>query len=359
MEIVLNSQEGTLIELLDTLAPIAKKHVWHRGVVANDQRGKKQRQEGRRPGQVDGDFDFGENGSMENFRKVQREHWTSGTKQFTLFIAVFSWLVAAEWNKTDGELQEGAAVTVKGEKAGEAINKASFFARVVSFFMKDDVEFCVVATDDGKQHTVERAVLRHRVERTHAFAGISDDRKHDSASMQHFVRKSLAWLESKSEDFKKEDIKVLNVHSDNAAQHFKSTKSIHFFTSLKRYGGTWSFGAPGHGKGIWDGLAGMFKTFVRNLIKAGHRNPDLICTNSKQIKTAQDVKQVLQAEFEQEEWREKQKREGKRIQHITILGAFEGTSNDDDSAIERPIETVKHTTIAGIQNSYQFYKLVL
>ena len=64
-------------------------------------------------------------------------------------------------------------------------------------------------------------------------------------------------------------IQRLHQHSDNASQHFKSTGAIEYFTSLimKQGGPTecmyvYSFGAPGHGKGVFDGVEGTIKNKV-------------------------------------------------------------------------------------------------
>ena len=50
-----------------------------------------------------------------------------------------------------------------------------------------------------------------------------------------------------------EDRLNYSVHSDNAAQHFKSSKSLHWLSrQLFEMGFTsvlWDFGLPGHGKG--------------------------------------------------------------------------------------------------------------
>ena len=44
------------------------------------------------------------------------------------------------------------------------------------------------------------------------------------------------------------------MHTDNAAQHFKSSKSLHWLSQQMREMGLtsvfWDFGAPGHGKVI-------------------------------------------------------------------------------------------------------------
>ena len=70
-------------------------------------------------------------------------------------------------------------------------------------------------------------------------------------------------------------IKMLHQHSDNAASHFKNTGALEYFTSLamKRGGPSecmyvYSFGAPGHGKGPFDGLGGTIKNKIHSLIKA-------------------------------------------------------------------------------------------
>ena len=49
-------------------------------------------------------------------------------------------------------------------------------------------------------------------------------------------------------------IRQLSLHSDNAAQHFKSSKSLHWLSKqladLGFASGLWDFGPPGHGKVI-------------------------------------------------------------------------------------------------------------
>ncbi len=42
---------------------------------------------------------------------------------------------------------------------------------------------------------------------------------------------------------------------------------------------SWSFGAPGHGKGTWDGLGGIFKSTARNEIIA----KELVFVNAKEF----------------------------------------------------------------------------
>ena len=99
-------------------------------------------------------------------------------------------------------------------------------------------------------------MLRHRV----IVRRSSDDQTHDSYAMQCFVAKIIQHLKgdvpggSVSVIFK-QGLTSLCIHSDNAAQHFKSSRGIYFFTKQLVGGSeesgftsiTWDFGAPGHG----------------------------------------------------------------------------------------------------------------
>ena len=65
------------------------------------------------------------------------------------------------------------------------------------------------------------------------------------------------------------------MHSDNAPSHFKSSKTMYFLTTLperlkswstaagRSFRIIWEFGAPGHGKGVWDGIGAWMKRTVR------------------------------------------------------------------------------------------------
>ena len=74
--------------------------------------------------------------------------------------------------------------------------------------------------------------------------------------MQYFVAASVAHLRTQTVGgvplFVAQLLTVLCIHSDNAAQHFKSSKSQHWLSKqLEGMGFTsvlWDFGAPGHGK---------------------------------------------------------------------------------------------------------------
>ena len=78
--------------------------------------------------------------------------------------------------------------------------------------------------------------------------------------MQCFVAKVIQHLKGDAPGgsdnvILKQGLTYLCIHSDNAKQHFKSSKSIYFFTKQLVGGSgefgftsiTWDFGAPGHG----------------------------------------------------------------------------------------------------------------
>ena len=67
--------------------------------------------------------------------------------------------------------------------------------------------------------------------------------------MRHFVAATVAHLKKLTMNgvplFEAQMLTTLCVHSDNAAQHFKSSKSLNWLSKQLREMG---FGAPGHGK---------------------------------------------------------------------------------------------------------------
>ena len=74
--------------------------------------------------------------------------------------------------------------------------------------------------------------------------------------MSHFVSKMVAHLKQHqlggASLFQAQLLKRLFLHSDNAAQHFKSSKSLHWLSKqrvdMNLVSITWDFGPPGHGK---------------------------------------------------------------------------------------------------------------
>jgi hypothetical protein len=110
---VLETNRGTIIDYLDHFEKMISSHILHRNLVSSEHRSKKEYERNLRPWTIQHDIDFSENGSIENFDKVQSEHWQ--TKQYTLFILVICFFMVDEWNKEDGVLRVEDKVTVDGE----------------------------------------------------------------------------------------------------------------------------------------------------------------------------------------------------------------------------------------------------
>jgi len=88
---------------------------------------------------------------------------------------------------------------------------------------------------------------------------ISSDLKHDSEAVQHYFASILGSDEKK--------FKVHWVDTDGASGHFKSRFTFQFIWELKaRIEAAilaWETCAPGHGKGPWDGLCAVIKSWLR------------------------------------------------------------------------------------------------
>lgn len=97
----------------------------------------------------------------------------------------------------------------------------------------------------------------------------------------------------------------MRVHSDNAPSHFKCSKTLYFLTSLpdrlKSWGWrgrhtfrvVWEFGAPGHGKGVWDGIGAWMKRTVRQDIVDHTPNLPTVLTSDGHILSPKQVHEHL------------------------------------------------------------------
>jgi hypothetical protein len=60
----------------------------------------------------------------------------------------------------------------------------------------------------------------------------------------------------------------------------------------------WEFGAPGHGKGVWDGLGALVKRAVKQDII-----DDVALTATKRITSAKEVVEHVRARFSTNDWK--------------------------------------------------------
>ena len=140
-----------------------------------------------------------------------------------------------------------------------------------------------------------------------AYGHVTDDKIHDRHAMQHFTEHELKYLESYMKDNFPDDIPNgyiarLHQHSDNAS-HFKSTGDINYFTTLINDRGgpsktvfVYSFVAPGHGKGPYDGIGGRWKNKVEQAMSTAEAKR-LEFTDNGYIHNVGDVYQALDYYF--------------------------------------------------------------
>ena len=164
----------------------------------------------------------------------------------------------------------GSEVIVYGENSGEKVNHNSFWATATKVSDAKNALY-EVKDEHGGSHTIDRAYLRHRSRHSVASGHMTDDKVHDHHAMQHFTTNELLYLEGYTEDHYPADIPLgritrLHQHSNNAGQHFKNTGATNYYpTLIDERGGpsetafVYSFGAPGHGKGPYNGISGRWK----------------------------------------------------------------------------------------------------
>ena len=207
---------------------------------------------------------------------------------------------------------------------------------------------------------VQRRYLRHRKPHTKAFIHISDDKTHDSHAAQTFMNKTFSYLEQNvmGDGPGKETFFAWHMHSDNAPSHFKSSKTMHFLTTLPdrlkswadglafSFRVFWEFGAPGHGKGVWDGIGAWMKQTVREDI-LDDRPPDrkTIKSESGDIMTPKEVAEHLKASFNTDEFVASHLQ--KTINEVVVI--YTPTAE-----IIRPTPDYVYAAMPGMKKTYLF-----
>ena len=308
-----------------------------------------------RPLIVKRDIDFSENGSIKNKRQIQSQYWV--TIGYTLFVSIASWIEAAEWDKESGLLPIGSEVTVYGEKSGEKINNNSFWATVTKLRDADN-EMYEVKDEHGVSHTIHRRFFRHRKRHSIASGHVSDDKVHDRHAMQHFTDHELVYLEGYMKENFPADIPLghitrLHQHSNNAGQHFKNTGAINYYTTLidSRGGPSetaflYSFGAPGHVRGPYDGIGGRWKNKIDQCMSTAEVGL-LEFTASGSIQNVEDVHSALEYYFGRSTGKYAQLAGKNPIHHYHFF-----CYTAEKHPINRPDESF--VTLQGISKHYQF-----
>jgi hypothetical protein len=327
---------GSIVDFLDELEGVYKKYIYHRYILKRTRDSNLQFEHNCVPGMKKDDVDWAENYSMVDARSIQSEYWS--TKQTSLFICISKVLLASSWAATTGALDLQSEVTVQIDGTD------SFWGTVVTDTGVRQAETYCIEDEHGKRHQVPRKSLRARVWYTVAMVGVTGDRKHDSYATEHFMAQQQQWW---LDNFH-EPIHSIHIHSDNAGQHFKSGKTLNFLSRLSddlKLPVTWSFGCPGHGKGPWDGVGGMFKRVLRRDTLDSESSYHCI------LKTYADVAQHLRKRFCHLGWEKAHDIEStftvnKVVVHEAGLGV-----------IARPKFDEEFDSVDGIQKSFGYRAL--
>ena len=226
-------------------------------------------------------IDFSENFTYNHSQtQTQSAHWK--TYQSTLFVCLIQYLDNDIWTDSSSPLQRGDKVSfeVATETGGTALHYGEvlhqdehnvYVERPVEYRKKNDLGL-PAPTDT---YCTQRDKVHKRVMRMIPLMTFSNDKEHDTYFVQKFFYDDgngvfSKWLSETSERIRS-TWRHLLVNSDGAGSHFKQKYTLQYFCTLilhmvqfKRF--TWHFGCPGHGKGTWDGLGGVVKTLLKNLI---------------------------------------------------------------------------------------------
>ena len=108
-------------------------------------------------------------------------------------------------------------------------------------------------------------VVAWTAQETVSYAVVSDYLSHDKYAVHHFNALIIQSLKEKMSG----KLKVIDMFSDGAAQHFKQRYTFYgtttYYTDVRV---NWHFFATSHGKGAVDGIGGSIKRAVGNAIKS-------------------------------------------------------------------------------------------
>ncbi len=116
---VMKTKYGRLFEFIDTICDELAGYVQRRVLLEQEKRAFSDLLRNYRPGQMLNFKDFAENGTINNYRLLQSEHWVS--LQYTLFISIYQWLCPIAWNSKTTPIAVGDEVTVDGELTVEPV----------------------------------------------------------------------------------------------------------------------------------------------------------------------------------------------------------------------------------------------
>lgn len=105
-ELLREDRKGTPVELLDEFEPVMNKYLGHRCTLQQQKAADTERSDNMRPGWLELNSDWAENGQILNAREIQSEYWT--LKAFSLFISITTHLISSVWLDRESPLPDGA-----------------------------------------------------------------------------------------------------------------------------------------------------------------------------------------------------------------------------------------------------------
>ena len=317
----------------------------HRELVVAAKRAATQLKQNVWPGMLLADIDWSENGLIAAARQIQSEYWC--LSYFSLLIIIVAHLKEDVWLDDASLLCELDEVTVEPEGSPTgALEPAqgAFYALVHRCppSAGADGVYEVKKTDGTIIEGLKRRHLRQRKFHTTAYAGVTDEKRHDGYTTSHFLNKMF-------ETYYRERVEsgefwaYVN-HSDNAS-HFKSGQMLNYFAAKKAELGfkfmRVDYGCPGHGKGPWDGLGAVLKQRVaRDILN------NKILTESGYVTCPQEVAEHLSRRLDTAEWRAEHAKQ--TINEIKVIYSAHG------DITERPIVEHDFESLTGKMSSFSF-----
>ena len=344
-------RRGTLVEFFDEFERASFKFPAHRELVAAAKRAAKQLKQNVWPGVLIADIDWSENGLIAAARQIQSEYWC--LSYFSLLIMIVCHLKQDVWQDEASLLHELDEVTVEPEGSPPgALQPAqgSYYARVFrcpggAAGVGADGIYAVKKEDGTIIEGIRRRHLRHRVFHTTAYAGVTDEKRHDGYTTTHFLNKMFEKFYR--ERFESGEFWAYLNHSDNAS-HFKSGQMLNYWAAKKKELNLKflrvDYGCPGHGKGPWDGLGAVLKQRVARDI-LNHK----VLTESGYITCPHEVAEHLSRRLDTPEWRAEHAKQ--TINDIKVMYSAHGDIS------ERPIVEHDFESLTGKLTSFSYLML--
>lgn len=253
---------------------MSRLYCYHIAKVTRQKNAHKMLEQNLLPNQLEVDMDFSQNFPMNQTRdETQGGNWS--TIGCTLFVSVIRFICKTTWAVQPQFLSEGQPVSVlfDNDDSGPLYR----YGEIKDNWTLGDIDNVNVwhpALGRVISYPVEKIRIRKIITVPHIV--VSDYKGHDSLFVKTYLDKELlgpeGWLQTQTEfPGLAGTITELLICSDGAPSHFKQKVTLHYLTELRlKYKFrriSWTFGAPGHGKGTWDGLGGICKkTMSREII---------------------------------------------------------------------------------------------